>query len=221
MAEPERVDLRLEACYPYLETEDQGAEQACVAHSFAMGLYCLKAQASLLTLPQSGLHRPSVASLFEPALRASPDPRRGVSFEAVMRGLEAQHGRDLEALGWRLESLGNDVARARTCLQQGGPVVVGYQVNAQIARFHEDVAECRRHGYVLPAFARDPTAASAHAVLLIGYDDRLRAFLARNSWGPRWGVDGHFLVPYAQVGDAAATTHVVGFVRQRQASQRT
>lgn len=213
MAEPARVDLRLGACFPYLAVENQGSQQACVAHAFAMGLYCLKAEAEVLSLPASGLHRPDVAALFEPAVQASPDPTRGVSFEAVLEELGRRHGADLRTLGWRTTALGNDVAAARRCLQAGGPLVVGYQVNAAIARFHEDPAECRRHGYVLPAFSTDPVAASAHAVLIVGYDDRLQAFLTRNSWGAHWGVDGHFLLPYSQFAEALSTTHAVGFVR--------
>jgi len=214
MTEPARVDLRLGSCFPYLAVENQGSQQACVAHSFAMGLYCLKADAGLPTLPSSGLHRPNVEALFEPAVSVSPDPKRGVSFEAVLAELQRRHGSDLASLGWTAQALGNDVASARRCLQTGGPVVVGYQVNASIARFHEDAEECRRHGYVLPAFAADPVALSAHAVLVIGYDDRMRAFLTRNSWGSDWGVDGHFLLPYGHFADPSGTTHAVGFVRR-------
>lgn len=35
-----------------------------------------------------------------------------------------------------------------------------------------------------------------HAVCIIGYDDRRQAFLARNSWGLGWGVNGNFYFPY-------------------------
>ena len=210
-----RVDLRLGSCFPYIGVENQGAQQACVAHSFAMGLYCLKTNASLAHLPASGLHRPDVMALFEPAIAASPDPSKGVSFEAVLKELERRHGDDLQALGWKTEMLGNDVAAAQACLQAGGPIVVGYQVNQAIARFHEDAEECMRRGYTLPAFSTDPVTTSAHAVLIIGYDDRLRAFLTRNSWGLQWGVDGHFLLPYTQFSDPVAVTHAVGFLRRR------
>ncbi|CAF0823168.1 unnamed protein product [Rotaria sp. Silwood1] len=36
----------------------------------------------------------------------------------------------------------------------------------------------------------------SHAVLIVGYDDRTRHFLARNSWGRDWGVHGYFYIPY-------------------------
>lgn len=48
-----------------------------------------------------------------------------------------------------------------------------------------------------------PTANEAvlggHEVLFIGYDDDKSAFLARNSWGKNWGLDGNFWFPYAAV----------------------
>ncbi len=35
-----------------------------------------------------------------------------------------------------------------------------------------------------------------HAVLAVGYDDRQKRFLVRNSWGADWGQNGHFTIPY-------------------------
>lgn len=36
----------------------------------------------------------------------------------------------------------------------------------------------------------------AHAVCLVGYDDVLRLFKVRNSWGTKWGVDGYCYFSY-------------------------
>ncbi len=35
-----------------------------------------------------------------------------------------------------------------------------------------------------------------HALLCYGYDDFVKAFLVRNSWGAEWGKDGNFMVSY-------------------------
>lgn len=35
-----------------------------------------------------------------------------------------------------------------------------------------------------------------HAVLGVGYDDAKKTFPVRNSWGPDWGMDGYFTMPY-------------------------
>ncbi len=36
-----------------------------------------------------------------------------------------------------------------------------------------------------------------HAVLAVGYDDANQWFIARNSWGTGWGMQGYFTLPYA------------------------
>ena len=35
-----------------------------------------------------------------------------------------------------------------------------------------------------------------HAILAVGYDDALRAFIFRNSWGSGWGQNGYGMIPY-------------------------
>lgn len=40
-----------------------------------------------------------------------------------------------------------------------------------------------------------------HAVCIVGYDDARKAFLVRNSWGPKWGINGYFWMDYDYVGD--------------------
>jgi len=47
--------------------------------------------------------------------------------------------------------------------------------------------------YIAPPFG--------HAVTAVGYDDAKKRFLLRNSWGPNWGVQGYFTMPYAYLGD--------------------
>lgn len=36
-----------------------------------------------------------------------------------------------------------------------------------------------------------------HAVLAVGYDNKKQAFKIRNSWGIKWGLKGHFWMPYS------------------------
>lgn len=35
-----------------------------------------------------------------------------------------------------------------------------------------------------------------HAVLAVGYDEKPRRFIVRNSRGGGWGMKGHFTMPY-------------------------
>ena len=210
---PDRVDLRASACYPYPLAFDQGEAQSCVAQAFSTALYCLKAEAKLLAFPKSRVGFPMTSAIFEGALSESHDPRRGTSFHAVINRILARHHEDLDALGWRMTRVPNDLDLAKRLLRAGAPVVAGYQVNAATAAFHTSPDACERHGYLLPSFRADPRPVSAHAVLLVGYDDAVGSLLARNSWGDSWGVDGHFLVRYEDFLDPAHFTDVVGFER--------
>lgn len=38
-----------------------------------------------------------------------------------------------------------------------------------------------------------------HAVLAVGYDDKTRKVIVKNSWGTEWGDDGYFYMPYSYV----------------------
>ncbi|MDQ6623522.1 MAG: C1 family peptidase [Verrucomicrobiota bacterium] len=40
-----------------------------------------------------------------------------------------------------------------------------------------------------------------HAILAVGYDDKVRRFIIRNSWGPDWAIKGYFTLPYDYVLD--------------------
>lgn len=42
---------------------------------------------------------------------------------------------------------------------------------------------------------------SHHAMVIVGYDDKMRHFILRNSWGTNWGQDGYCYVPYEYVED--------------------
>ena len=33
-------------------------------------------------------------------------------------------------------------------------------------------------------------------MLAVGYDEDLQRFIVRNSWGPKWGMQGYFTLPY-------------------------
>jgi C1A family cysteine protease len=53
-----------------------------------------------------------------------------------------------------------------------------------------------------------------HAVCLCGYDDSKQAFLLKNSWGPRWALQGHAWLPYTYVSDSQLTSDAVCLASQ-------
>jgi C1A family cysteine protease len=55
---------------------------------------------------------------------------------------------------------------------------------------------------IVPMPTSGETVLGGHAVLCVGYDDTQQRFIVRNSWGPGWGIQGYFLMPYAYLLDA-------------------
>ena len=41
-----------------------------------------------------------------------------------------------------------------------------------------------------------------HAIVLVGYNNMKKKFIARNSWGEKWGANGYFTIPYDYVLDS-------------------
>lgn len=52
---------------------------------------------------------------------------------------------------------------------------------------------------IIPLPVKGEKAVTGHCLLFVGYDDEKSMFLARNSWGPKWGDDGYCWIPYTYV----------------------
>ena len=89
------------------------------------------------------------------------------------------------------QRLGRDLAGTRGCLASGQPFVFGFTVYESF----ESAAVAKTGTVPMPGPAEKMLG--GHAVLAVGYDDPHHRFLARNSWGPRWGLHGYFTLPYA------------------------
>ena len=209
--EPARHDLRTTTCVPYPFVADQGDSVSCVAHAFATALYCSRClHNDVLCNPY-----PRIGDLFARALRETSEPSMGLSFASVERVLREEAAE----LGCSSRSLPNDAATLREVLRQGSAVVLGYQVNEAIDRFHRSASVCRQAGFLMPSFRERPHAVSSHAVLIVGYDLTSRCFIVRNSWGSQWGVDGHCWLRFQDVEDSRFATdlaHLVCSGRPRQ-----
>jgi C1A family cysteine protease len=203
-----RVDLRTSSCKPYMMVEDQGEAVSCVSHAFSMAYYCALRKADA----QESYTYPRTTELYAAALEESSDRGRGVSFGAISNRIGQKHAREFDKYNLRVTELPNSVADLKNVLQRGFPIVVGYQVNSAIERFHKSNDACKEHGFILPSFSADPTPISGHTVLLVGYDDSIDGFLSRNSWGSDWGSDGHFLIRYADVEDENFFTDIMAIV---------
>ncbi len=83
-----------------------------------------------------------------------------------------------------------DLDHLRGCLAEGFPFTVGISVHESFeSRAVRDTGK-------VPVPERGEKTLGGHAVLVVGYEERSRRFLARNSWGTRWGQRGYFTLPW-------------------------
>ena len=83
-----------------------------------------------------------------------------------------------------------DISHLRGCLAEGFPFTFGISVHESF-----ESREVRETGRA-PMPKRGEKTLGGHAVLAVGYDERRRRFLIRNSWGRRWGDAGYFTLPF-------------------------
>jgi C1A family cysteine protease len=83
------------------------------------------------------------------------------------------------------------------CLTEGFPFVFGFTVYESFESLK--VAQTG----VVPMPKKSEKALGGHAVMAIGYDQKQKRFMVRNSWGPQWGQGGYFTMPYAYLESSA------------------
>lgn len=87
------------------------------------------------------------------------------------------------------------LSQFKGCLASGYPFVFGFTVYDSF-----ESAQVARTGNV-PMPQPAEKVAGGHAVLAVGYDDQIQWFIVRNSWGPHWGIQGYFTMPYQSLLD--------------------
>ena len=68
---------------------------------------------------------------------------------------------------------------------QNGPVLTSMSVYDDFFAYKSGVYK----------YVKGPLA-GGHGVVIVGYDDRIRAFIVKNSWGPYWGDKGYVKISY-------------------------
>ena len=87
------------------------------------------------------------------------------------------------------------------CLADGYPFVFGFQTYESFRKRHGKWKD----GVMPIPNRRTEAKTEGHAVMAIGYDDRRKAFLIRNSWSAAWGRNGDFYMPYGLITDPKIT----------------
>ncbi|MBF0489150.1 MAG: C1 family peptidase [Candidatus Omnitrophica bacterium] len=79
------------------------------------------------------------------------------------------------------------------CLSQGFPFVFGFTVYESF----ESPLMAKTGKAQMPN--KGERALGGHAVLAVGYNQKDKRFLVRNSWGEGWGLGGYFTMPFEYV----------------------
>lgn len=96
----------------------------------------------------------------------------------------------------RYQRVGQTEFEIKTALAQGHPVIFGFSVYES---FETDIVA---HTGIVPLPLSFEKLLGGHAVLIVGYDDEMKLFKIRNSYGPNWGRNGYFYLPYEYVCDS-------------------
>ncbi len=88
------------------------------------------------------------------------------------------------------QRLNSDMLQMRTILADGDTFVFGFAV------FDSFMTDRVAKTGIMPIPKQNERLLGGHAVMAVGYDDRARMLIVRNSWGEEWGKKGYFLMPY-------------------------
>lgn len=86
-----------------------------------------------------------------------------------------------------------NIEELKSCLVEGFTFVFGFSV------FESFESTTVAKTGIVPYPSTSEHLLGGHAVLAVGYDDNLQAFIVRNSWGISWGDHGHFYLPYSYI----------------------
>jgi C1A family cysteine protease len=85
----------------------------------------------------------------------------------------------------------NKLEQMKAAISKGYPFVFGFSVYASFESPSWDPST-----QIMPIPTNDEKLLGGHAVVAVGYSDKKKCFLIRNSWGSEWGIDGNFLMSY-------------------------
>lgn len=87
----------------------------------------------------------------------------------------------------------NSISDMKHCLADGYPFAFGFTVYDSF----ESETTAKTGIVTMPSY--NDSCIGGHAVLAVGYDDIEQMFIVRNSWGPTWGLQGYFKLPYQYI----------------------
>jgi C1A family cysteine protease len=79
-------------------------------------------------------------------------------------------------------------------LNNGYPVVIGMTIFESFMHLDKDNPIVKERDYY-------DAPIGGHAVCVVGYDASTKLFIAKNSYGSEWGINGYFYIPFDYVED--------------------
>ena len=83
-----------------------------------------------------------------------------------------------------------ELKQLKAALIQGYPIVFGFVV---YSNFETDKVKSTG---IMEMPTEGDIIVGGHAVAVVGFDDKKKYFIVRNSWGTEWGDEGYFYMPY-------------------------
>jgi hypothetical protein len=94
-----------------------------------------------------------------------------------------------QALEYR--SINQTLVDLKTCLAMGNTFICGIDIYQSFM-----TSGVSKTGIVPMPKPKFEKLLGGHAIEVVGYYEKLRCFLCKNSWGKNWGMHGYFLIPY-------------------------
>ena len=212
---PSSVDFS--AAYPPCLT--QGNSNTCTSNATANALfYLLRLNNSQVATPQSRLFvywngrtlagiptsqdtGLSIRDAMRSVSQFNSVPETAWPFDPVTERVFLQPSPEACKLGaipdsFAYESIPQDELHIKSALAQQRPVVLGILLKESFYSVPDGVATMT---------GKD---VGWHAVAIVGYEDTTRRFKLQNSWGPNWGQNGFFTLPYEYVLDPATASDI-------------
>ncbi len=201
--------------------QDQGAQGSCVAFALtSIFEYMMRSN------NRSGEYDLSEAFLYYNARKLDPDSsvaddsgsrlkpaldslyKYGIAVEPLCRYNEDSYDNEPSKAAYddaqkrllrKAVNVARNVADIKSALEDGYPVMASFTLCQSFANVRQGFVPMPSEEEISESAGDPENKHSAHAMVIVGFNDRISSFLVRNSWGPGWGDGGYCYIPYSYV----------------------